>query len=78
MESRQDPETLALLQQIFNDAVFYSFNANEEIYTIYNSSRHKLGYAMTVTVLDTTDLKRNKLGGWNLKCRDLLKSLKKG
>ena len=46
MESRQDPETLALLQQIFNDAVFYSFDANEEIYTVYNSSRHKLGYAM--------------------------------
>jgi Na+-translocating ferredoxin:NAD+ oxidoreductase RnfG subunit len=46
MESRQDPETMALLQQIFDNAVFYSYNVNEEIYTIYNSSRHKIGYAM--------------------------------
>jgi Na+-translocating ferredoxin:NAD+ oxidoreductase RnfG subunit len=46
MESRQDPATLALLQQIFSNATFYSYSVNEEIYTIYNSSRHKIGYAM--------------------------------
>jgi Na+-translocating ferredoxin:NAD+ oxidoreductase RnfG subunit len=46
LESQQDPKTLVLLQQIFNDAAFYSYNVNQEIYTVYNSGRHKLGYAM--------------------------------
>jgi Na+-translocating ferredoxin:NAD+ oxidoreductase RnfG subunit len=46
IESRQDPATLALLQQIFGDATFYNYNVSEEIYTVYNSSRHKIGYAM--------------------------------
>jgi Na+-translocating ferredoxin:NAD+ oxidoreductase RnfG subunit len=46
MESKQDPETVALLQQLFPDAVFYNYSVDTEIYTIYNSSRHKLGYAV--------------------------------
>jgi Na+-translocating ferredoxin:NAD+ oxidoreductase RnfG subunit len=46
LESRQDPATLELLQQIFSNAAFYSYTVDEEIYTVYNSSRHKIGYAM--------------------------------
>jgi Na+-translocating ferredoxin:NAD+ oxidoreductase RnfG subunit len=46
MESRQDPETLVLLQQIFDKATFYKYNVDTEIYTIYNASRHRIGYAM--------------------------------
>lgn len=46
LESRQDPETLALLQQLFTDATFYSYRVDTEIYTLYDSRRHKLGYAM--------------------------------
>ncbi len=46
LESRQDPETLALLQQIFTNATFYTYSVDTEIYTVYNSGRHKLGYAM--------------------------------
>ncbi len=46
MESKQDPATVALLQQLFPDAVFYNYSVDTEIYTIYNAGRHKLGYAM--------------------------------
>lgn len=46
LESRQDPETIALLQQLFTDATFYTYSVDTEIYTLYDSKRHKLGYAM--------------------------------
>jgi len=46
LESRQDPETLALLQQLFTDATFYTYRVDTEIYTLYDSRRYKLGYAM--------------------------------
>jgi Na+-translocating ferredoxin:NAD+ oxidoreductase RnfG subunit len=45
LESRQDPETLALLQQIFPEAVLYTYSTDTEIYTIYDISRQKVGYA---------------------------------
>ena len=45
LESQQDPATLALLQQIFTDATFYTYSVDTEIYTVYNSGRHKIGYA---------------------------------
>jgi Na+-translocating ferredoxin:NAD+ oxidoreductase RnfG subunit len=46
LESRQDPATVALQQQIFPSATFYRYNVDTGIYTIYDSSRHKIGYAM--------------------------------
>ena len=46
LESRQDPATLALLQQIFTNATFYTYSVDTEIYTVYNSGRHKLGYTV--------------------------------
>ncbi len=46
LESRQAPETLALLQQLFTEATFYTYRVDTEIYTLYDSRRHKLGYAM--------------------------------
>jgi Na+-translocating ferredoxin:NAD+ oxidoreductase RnfG subunit len=46
LESQQDPATVALLQQIFPEAAFYRYSVDEEIYTVYNSARHKIGYAM--------------------------------
>jgi len=39
LESRQDPETLALLQQLFTDATFYTYRVDTEIYTLYDSKR---------------------------------------
>lgn len=46
LESQQDPAIIALLQQIFPEATFYRYNADEEIYTVYDSGRQKTGYAM--------------------------------
>jgi Na+-translocating ferredoxin:NAD+ oxidoreductase RnfG subunit len=46
LESQQDPATVALLQQIFPNAVFYTYSVDKELYTVYDSSRHKIGYAM--------------------------------
>jgi Na+-translocating ferredoxin:NAD+ oxidoreductase RnfG subunit len=45
LESRQDPETLALLQEIFAEADFYTYDAGTELYTLYDSSREEIGYA---------------------------------
>jgi Na+-translocating ferredoxin:NAD+ oxidoreductase RnfG subunit len=46
LESQQDPATVALLQQIFPSAAFYRYSVDTEIYTVYDSARHKIGYAM--------------------------------
>jgi len=45
LESRQDQETLELLQGIFPEANFYTFDINTEIYTVYNNGRNEIGYA---------------------------------
>jgi Na+-translocating ferredoxin:NAD+ oxidoreductase RnfG subunit len=45
LESQQDPATLALLQQIFPDAGFYSYSVDTEIYTIYDNNHKEIGYA---------------------------------
>ncbi|HEX78741.1 MAG TPA: FMN-binding protein [Dehalococcoidia bacterium] len=45
LESRQDQETLELLQGIFPKTAFYYFDTDTEIYTLYNSSRSEIGHA---------------------------------
>jgi Na+-translocating ferredoxin:NAD+ oxidoreductase RnfG subunit len=45
LESQSDMKTLTLLQQIFADADYYSYNADTEIYFIYDNSRNETGYA---------------------------------
>ncbi len=45
LESRQDQETLELLQTIFPEANLYSFDGGTEIYTLYNEGRSEVGYA---------------------------------
>ena len=45
MESQQDPETLAVLQQVFPEATFYSYDIDTEVYTVYNNGRNQIGYA---------------------------------
>ena len=43
---QKDAETLTILQQVFNDAAFYSYSVDTEIYTVYNDRHNKIGYAM--------------------------------
>jgi ferredoxin len=45
LESRQDPETLALLQELFPKANCYTYSVDTEIYTLYNGNFQKIGYA---------------------------------
>jgi len=45
LEGRQDQETLELLQGIFPEANFYTFDEDTEIYTLYNNGRNEIGYA---------------------------------
>lgn len=45
LEGRQDQETLELLQGIFPEASFYTFDEDTEIYTLYNTGRNEIGYA---------------------------------
>jgi ferredoxin len=45
LESRQDPETLALLQGLFPEADSYTYSFNTEIYTLYSGNFQKIGYA---------------------------------
>jgi len=45
LESQQNPETLAALQQVFPEATFYSFDIDTEVYTVYNNGRTHIGYA---------------------------------
>jgi len=45
LEARQDQETLELLQGIFPEANFYTFDEDTEIYTLYNNGRKEIGYA---------------------------------
>jgi hypothetical protein len=45
LETRNDPETLALLQQIFTGADYYSYDADTEIYTVYGRNYEETGYA---------------------------------
>jgi Na+-translocating ferredoxin:NAD+ oxidoreductase RnfG subunit len=45
LESQSDMETLALLQQIFTSADYYSYDVDMEIYFIYDNSRNEIGYA---------------------------------
>jgi Na+-translocating ferredoxin:NAD+ oxidoreductase RnfG subunit len=45
LESRQEQETLELLQQIFPEAYLYTYNTDTEIYTIYNAGRREIGHA---------------------------------
>ncbi|MFC2026533.1 FMN-binding protein [Chloroflexota bacterium] len=42
--AKEDQETLNPLQKIFPEAHFYVFDEDTEIYTLYNSSRNKIGY----------------------------------
>jgi Na+-translocating ferredoxin:NAD+ oxidoreductase RnfG subunit len=45
IESRQDQETLELLQVIFPETSFYTYDEGTEIYILYNNSRNEVGYA---------------------------------
>jgi len=45
LESRQEQETLELLQQIFPEAYLYTYDTDTEIYTIYNTGRREIGHA---------------------------------
>ena len=45
LESRQDQETLELLQGIFPEANLYTFDEDTEIYTLYNKGRSEIGHA---------------------------------
>lgn len=45
LESKQDQETLELLQGIFPETSFYTYDEGTEIYTLYNSGRSEIGYA---------------------------------
>ena len=45
LESKQDQETLELLQGIFPKANFYTFDEDTEIFTLYNNGRYEIGYA---------------------------------
>jgi Na+-translocating ferredoxin:NAD+ oxidoreductase RnfG subunit len=45
LESGNNKETLSLLQQIFMEADYYSYDAANEIYTLYNDNREVIGYS---------------------------------
>ena len=45
LESRQDQETLELLQGIFPEASFYTSEEDTEIYTLYNNGRNEIDFA---------------------------------
>ena len=40
-----EPETVELLQKVFTEAVYYNYDEEAEIYTVYNAGRKKIGYA---------------------------------
>ena len=40
-----DSETIVLLKNVFNDAQYYSYNQEAELYRVYNSSKSMIGYA---------------------------------
>jgi electron transport complex protein RnfG len=44
--ANEDQQTLELMQEIFPQAVFYIYNDNTEIFTLYNSSNKEIGYAL--------------------------------
>ncbi|MFC2026434.1 FMN-binding protein [Chloroflexota bacterium] len=46
LEAREDQETLMLIQEIFPETSFYTFNKDTEIYTLYNNGRREIGYAL--------------------------------
>jgi Na+-translocating ferredoxin:NAD+ oxidoreductase RnfG subunit len=43
-------ETLVLLQKVFPEAAYYQYKEESDLYTIYNSSENKLGYAYQIRV----------------------------
>ncbi|MFZ7104338.1 MAG: FMN-binding protein [Peptococcaceae bacterium] len=45
LESGNNKETLSLLQRIFTEADYYSYDTDTEIYTIYNDRRDVTGYS---------------------------------
>lgn len=40
-----DSETIVLLKNVFNEAQYYSYNQEAELYRVYNSSKSMIGYA---------------------------------
>ncbi len=45
LESRQDGEILEMIQEIFPDASYYTFDEDIEVFTVYNSGRRVIGHA---------------------------------
>jgi Na+-translocating ferredoxin:NAD+ oxidoreductase RnfG subunit len=45
LESRQNPETVCLLQRIFSEASFYTYDTDGDIYTVFNNNRREIGWA---------------------------------
>jgi Na+-translocating ferredoxin:NAD+ oxidoreductase RnfG subunit len=45
LESQQDPETMSILQSLFPEAKYYSYNVDNKIYTVSNSNMREIGYA---------------------------------
>ncbi len=41
----QDEQNIKLLQNVFSEATFYTYDAVSEIYTVYNNSKKQIGYA---------------------------------